>query len=336
MRTKKKLGVYIHIPFCKQKCSYCDFYSIPINDDKVSQYVKEISKHIKEYAMVSKNYTVDTIYIGGGTPSAIGYKQLVEIIKNVYKNFEVSKDCEITIELNPESTDVKLLKALKKAGVSRLSFGVQTSNDELIDQTMEQLETDLINFLALDVDHISTYALKVEPNTKLFSQSPKELSEDLVADMYDKVCKVLGESGYEHYEISNFCRNNKRSRHNMKYWKLDEYIGIGPSAHSLFSNARFGYVRDLEDYMLNQTIAEREEDAPFETRFGEYIMLKLRTIDGIDVDEFYRLFTMDFSDYMPKCKIFIENGYAKYEKGVFSLTEKGFFISNYIINEILN
>lgn len=369
MRTNKKLGIYVHIPFCNVKCSYCDFYSVTNKQEK--RYVTEISKHIKEYGSVSKNYEVDTIYIGGGTPSCIPHNLLTQIIKQINKNFQISKNLEITVELNPESTDIKMLKALKKSGVTRISIGIQSSNDEkllelgrihtferakecvetakkvgfdnisvdlmygLIGQTLDQLKKDVENFLKLDVDHISTYALKIEEATPLFLQNAIPLDDDLVADMYDYICEKLGENKYKHYEISNFCRHNKRSFHNMKYWNLDEYIGIGPSAHSFFVNARFGYVKDLEEYILHQTIEEREEDAPLEARFGEYIMLKLRTIDGINTDEFFRIFSKDFNDYMPRCKKFIESGYATYKNGVFSLTEKGFIISNHIISEII-
>ncbi|MFI3227323.1 MAG: radical SAM family heme chaperone HemW [Clostridia bacterium] len=371
MKTKKRLGLYLHIPFCKSKCSYCDFYSIESDEKRIKEYVSSLLSHIKEYSEISTNYMLDTIYIGGGTPSVIGYKNLVLILKTVKKCFEISKDIDITVELNPESTDKKLLKALKKAGVNRISFGVQTSDNRklreisrlhtfehakdvinlaktigftnisvdliygLIGQTLDDVQSDLLQFLSLDVPHISTYALKIEEGTPLSKQNHEPLDDDLVADMYDYICKTLGQAGFEHYEISNFSKRGYNSRHNMKYWNLDEYLGLGPSAHSLFCDTRFGFCRDLDEYMRERTISEREETVPFDTRFGEYIMLKLRTKNGVDTDEFYRIFKRDFNDYMPKCKKFIDNGYAKYENGIFSLTEKGFFVSNYIINEIV-
>lgn len=372
MKTKNLLGLYIHIPFCKAKCDYCDFYSIETDDIIVTKYVHSLIEHIKEYALISKSHTVDTIYIGGGTPSIIGAKNLISILKTAKKSFNMVSDPEITVEINPESADKKLLKALFKAGVNRVSFGVQTSSDEklldlgrlhnfetasqaiktakevgfsnisvdliygLTSQTMDDLALDLNQFLELDVSHISTYALKIEDGTKLSLRNVEPLDDDLVADMYDYICHILGQSGYEHYEISNFCKKGNISKHNMKYWNLEEYLGFGPSAHSLYCDTRFAFIRSIDQYISERTIVDRDETVPFETRFGEYIMLKLRTKDGVNTDDFFTIFSKDFNDYMPKCQPFIDNGYAIYENGVFFLTEKGFFISNYIINQIIN
>lgn len=373
MKTNNKLlGLYVHIPFCKSKCSYCDFYSVELNQDLIENYVNSLILHIEEYGSISTNYTIDTIYIGGGTPSAIGYKNLILILKAIKKNFDVLKKSEITVEINPESCDKKLLKKLFKNGVNRISFGVQTSNDKklsslsrihtfdmakdaiflaktigftnisvdliygLTNQTLKDVQGDLLQFLQLDVPHISTYALKIEEGTKLYRQNVEPLDDDLVADMYDYICTTLNQANFEHYEISNFCKKGYQSKHNMKYWNLDEYLGIGASAHSFFCNTRFGFISSIDEYMSERTIVERDDTVPFETRFGEYIMLKLRTKNGVDSDEFYQIFKVDFNNYLPKCQKFIDNGYATYQNGVFSLTEKGFFISNSIINHIIS
>ena len=363
----KNLGLYIHIPFCKEKCSYCDFYSLKTDDTLIENFVDSLVSHIKEYASFSKNYKIDTLYIGGGTPSVIGYKNLVKIIKTVKKNFNIYDNAEITVELNPESTDEKLLKKLFKEGANRLSFGVQSSDDEkllslgrlhnfdtarnaillakkvgfknisadliygLASQTMADVENDLSSFLALNLNHISTYCLKLEEGTKLFNENPTLPDDDLVADMYDYICQTLGSNGFSHYEISNFSKNGLDSRHNMKYWNLSEYLGLGPSAHSLFGNVRFSFESNLNKYIANHTISEKDEEIPFKSRFGEYIMLKLRTKNGINIDEFYNLFNINF-DFNDK---FIKTGHAEYKNGNYFLTEKGFYISNYIINELI-
>ncbi len=368
---KTNLGIYLHIPFCKEKCSYCDFYSKKGSTHDMDSYTKSLSEHIAFYGSVSKNYIVDTLYIGGGTPSYLGEKNLALLIKSVKKCFKISKNIEITVELNPESTTKKLLKALYKKGVNRISFGVQTANDDkllqisrlhnfetaknavliakkigfknisidliygLPNQTLDDLKSDLASFLALDVSHISTYALKIEEGTKMHTDGVSTLDDDLVADMYDFICEALKNAGFNHYEVSNFAKNGAESKHNNKYWNLSEYLGLGPSAHSFFGDVRFSYIKDTLDYMKNMTIDEKDERVPKKTRFGEYIMVKLRTSEGIDCNEFIKIFDIPFEPYLTKAEIFIKNGYAVFDGERFFLTEKGFFISNTIINKIL-
>lgn len=363
------LGVYLHIPFCTKKCGYCDFYSLEKEDASegiVEKYVASLIEHIKEYALYSSGYKIDTLYIGGGTPSFIGGENIADIIKAVKKSFSIDNDIEITVELNPETTDVYILKKLFKVGVNRLSFGIQSSNDEQLksigrvhnykmakdavliaravgfknisidlmygfaNQTMRDLRNDLENFLDLEVSHISTYCLKLEEGTKMFLENPTLPSDDEVADMYEFICETLKKENYSHYEVSNFAKEGFESKHNNKYWDLSEYLGLGPSAYSFFGSVRAGFDSDINEYMNNRLLSEKEEPVPLQARFGEYVMLKLRTKDGIDLSEYFGLFKKEFK-FDDK---FINSGHAKYENGRYFLTEKGFYISNYIINEL--
>lgn len=282
------LGLYIHVPFCRRKCLYCDFYSVAGGENQINQYLQAVSAHLSETAPVAANHQVDTIYFGGGTPLLLGVKNLTALLALIRKHYHVAKNAEITIEVNPDSAgDVKQWKALRKAGVNRVSLGMQSADDgelqeigrlhtvsqvfeaaevirkakiknlsiDLIyglpHQTLERWQLNVKAALSLQPEHLSCYGLKVEDGTPLAArQDSMELpDEDMQAEMYLWTVSYLQERGYAQYEISNFAKSGYESRHNLKYWTLCDYAGFGPGAHSDFGNVRYAYVRDLEGYV---------------------------------------------------------------------------------------
>ena len=283
----KPLGLYIHIPFCKSKCIYCDFYSLPNSEEHMDRYVSALCRQLAELAPRTTAHEVDTVYFGGGTPSWLGEKRLRQIMKTVNKYYRIAKTAEITLEANPDSAgDWKVLRALRRAGFNRISLGVQSADDEqlktlgrphtfaqageaaaaarrakiknvsldliygLPGQTMESWRDTVEKAAALEPEHLSCYGLKVEEGTPLWDmQGGMDLpDDDLQADMYLWTVERLKQLGYQQYEISNFARPGFESRHNLKYWTLGEYAGFGPGAHSDLGSVRYAYVRDLNAY----------------------------------------------------------------------------------------
>ena len=286
--TGDSLGIYIHIPFCRSKCDYCDFYSLAGREDRMDVYQRALLAHLKESAFAAKGRMVGSIYFGGGTPSFYGAKRLRELLSAVKKHYKVDKDAEITLEANPDSVDLKSLKALRKAGFNRLSIGYQSACQGELDavhrpHTVEQgdaavaaarkagftnLSLDLIyglpvqtvsswwntveHALSLEPEHLSCYGLKVEPGTPLAARAARGerlLSDDVQADLYLWTVNRLAQAGYGQYEISNFARKGFQSRHNLRYWLTRPYIGFGPGAHSDFGGRRYAWIRDLDGYI---------------------------------------------------------------------------------------
>lgn len=287
-KPEHKLGIYIHIPFCRSKCDYCDFYSLSGREGDMDAYQKALLTHIRETAPLARHMEVDTIYFGGGTPSYYGTKRLKAILSLLKKQFRVLKDAEITLEGNPDSVDARMLTALRRAGFNRLSLGVQSACDaqlrcvhrphtfqQAVDAVtaarkagIKNLSLDLIyglpgqdlnswqqtveQVLALEPEHLSCYGLKVEENTPLWSRvSGGEAvpDDDTQADMYLWTVSRLEQAGYLQYEISNFARPSFQSGHNLRYWLTRPYIGFGPGAHSDFGGRRYSFVRDLDEYI---------------------------------------------------------------------------------------
>ncbi|WP_295587591.1 radical SAM family heme chaperone HemW [uncultured Oscillibacter sp.] len=376
---RKPLGLYIHVPFCKQKCIYCDFYSLPHQESRMDDYTAAVCAHLTETAPFAAGHMVDTVYFGGGTPSYLGPARLGKILKTIHKKYRVAKDAEITLEANPDSAgDWKALRALRRAGVNRVSLGMQSACDEelarigrvhtqaqtaaaveavrragiknlsldliygLPEQSLERWQENLSAAVALGPEHLSCYGLKVEEGTPLFRQREAFTlpGDDAQADMYLYTVEFLEQMGYAQYEISNFARAGKESRHNLKYWNLDEYAGFGPGAHSDFGGVRYAYARDLDGYIRGvQTgapmLSESEQIPPLE-RDTEWIMLGLRLSRGLDPREFERRFRRRFSCFLPFLEQCRQNGYACEEEGRWHLTPKGFLVSNQIIGGMLD
>ncbi len=285
---KTPLGIYVHIPFCRSKCQYCDFYSLPEGDSKLqTQYVKAVCAHLRETGPLAPGYRVDTVYFGGGTPSFLGPDALAAILNTVRRSFDVSPKAEITFEANPDSVDKRLLRRLRKEGFNRVSLGIQTDNDALLQslgrphtyadaqaavklirkahfrnlsvdlmyglpgQTLADWQLTLASVLRLQPEHISCYGLKVEPGTPLYAYRDRcgLPDDDTQADMYLHTVDYLRSKGFRQYEISNFARKGMSSRHNLKYWQGGEYLGFGPDASSDFAGKRFAMVRSVRDYI---------------------------------------------------------------------------------------
>lgn len=373
----KSLGIYVHTPFCKKKCSYCDFYSKCGDKKTMVAYSKALCKHIEESNMLDTAYEVDTIYFGGGTPTVMPLREIERIVRALYENFKVLDTCEMTIEANPESVEFKYLKRLKSLGFNRISMGVQSTNDDeleilgrihnfeqvktavntireadfdnlsldlmygLPEQNIESFKKSLSDVIALSPEHISCYALKLEEGTHLYSTTDvyNFPDDDAVADMYLMAVDYLAEHGYKQYEISNFAKENKFSRHNKRYWNMSEYLGFGPAAHSFINKLRFNYFPDTEKYingvLNNDIIIEKSEEAQDGERAGEYVMLALRTTDGISAEVLEKKYLMYFDELEKKFLNYHKMGYAEFDGISWRLTPKGFLVSNTIISELL-
>ena len=373
-----KLGIYIHIPFCRSKCDYCDFYSLAGRDDRMDQYQKALLSHIKETAPLAQDFPVDTIYIGGGTPSYYGAKRLKELLGVIRKLYKVEKDAEVTVECNPDSVDVKSLKILRKAGVNRLSMGMQSANAcelerihrihtpqqvneaataarkagftnlslDLIyglpGQTMDSWKATVEHALSLIPQHLSCYGLKVEEGTPLaarVAQGEILPDDDQQADLYLWTVGRLERAGYPQYEISNFAKPGFASRHNLRYWLTQPYIGFGPGAHSDFGGRRYSFVRDLDAYiqgvLQDGDIIDESEIIPKRERCGEYLMLRLRTVQGINEQEYRSTYFMDFAPLQARLEQFRAQGWAEQTDGRWHFTPKGFLLSNQLIGDLL-
>ena len=372
---KKSLGIYVHIPFCRSKCEYCDFYSIPGARSKelMTRYLDAVIAHIRESAPCAVGYEVDTVYFGGGTPSFFGATGLSRIFAEIDRRFDVSRDAEVTLEANPDSVTLPMLTQLRRAGFNRISIGVQSDIDEqlkalgrphnykqaqqavsmarragfnnvsvdlmfgLPNQTREQWMQTLRNVIDLKADHISCYGLKVEPGTKLYEyRACANLpDDDALADMYFYCVETLEQFGYHQYEISNFAKDGYICRHNMKYWTGDEYLSFGPCAASDFAGKRFTIAPDIEKYMdgvLNKgAILSECETVPMRERAGEYLMLRLRTVDGVEEGEYTKSFLLPFEPLEEVFQKLAKQDLCKNVSGRWRLTPKGFMLSNSII-----
>ena len=287
-KNKIPLGIYIHVPFCRSKCQYCDFYSLTNKDDKLMEgYLRAVCAHIKESGQLAPGYRVDTIFFGGGTPSFLGADGMATILTAIRRNFDVDSNAEITFEANPDSVSDKLLTRLRAEGFNRVSLGIQCDDDEILkkigrphdyaqavsavqrirkagfrnmsvdlmyglpNQTLNGWKDTLERVLALGPDHISCYGLKLEEGTPMYDYRDflNLPDDDMQADMYLAAVEILRARGFRQYEISNFARKGLYSRHNMKYWTGGEYLGFGPNASSDFAGRRFTIIRDLQGYI---------------------------------------------------------------------------------------
>lgn len=369
-------GLYIHVPFCRSKCPYCDFYSCLYKENAADDYCNALIDEIrtgrrtKEFTKDSE-LSFDTVYFGGGTPSVIGADRISKILEAAKENYKVADDAEITVECNPSTVDEEFFKKASFYGVNRISLGMQSANDterrklgrtadkETVSKTIEYAKNAGINNISLDVmlgvpeqtmlslddtidfciqadvPHISAYMLSIEDGT-VFHKRADSLNlpdEDTVCDMYTQLSERLRKSEFEHYEISNFSKKGYESRHNLKYWNCEEYLGLGPSAHSFIGGKRFFFPRDVLSFING-------ESAKYDCTGGdkeEYIMLRLRLSDGIRFDEYKNRFGEDFSrEIIKKARAFEKQKLLKITENRLALTTKGFLVSNYIISELIN
>ncbi len=378
----KELGFYLHIPFCKSKCIYCDFNSFAQKDDCIEPYIKAVKKEIEEYAKQNKDVLIKTIYIGGGTPSYIKEKYIKEIIETIRSNFEIIPNAEITIEINPGTVNRRKLNTYYKAGINRLSIGLQSTNDKLLkqlgrvhdfedfletlrlantigfsnisadcmiglpNQTIYDVEETLNVLINLRLTHISVYSLIVEPNTplekKINSGELKLPDEEIERYMYWFAKRKLEENGYLHYEISNFAKPLFRSKHNLDCWNQKEYKGFGVSASSYENEIRYTNISSIEKYVENvqngqfkkNYIVEEKQDR--ETMMKEYMLLGLRKITGVSINQFRKKFgTIPIFKYNKEITKLTNEGLIESNGINIRLTKKGLDLANLVWEEFV-
>ncbi len=367
-----KLGIYIHIPFCERRCKYCDFTSSIFNQDRMKDYVENLLLEIKNNKELLKNYIVDTIFIGGGTPSLLSIDEITSLVNGLNEAINLDENYEFTIETNPNSISEEKLIAYKNLGINRISIGVQSFNDRLLriigrlhtgDEAREKIKlakkyfdnlsldfifslptetlSDVIDSIdiakELGASHVSLYSLIFEEGTKLSALVDRGVYRvnDQVTDrlIYRKASEHLEKLGYKQYEISNFAKDNRYSRHNYKYWSMDEYLGLGMAAHSFIKNKRFFNASTFNEYFddVKKNIYHDEEILSIEDKITEYIIFKLRTNEGIIIDEINKNFDIDFEDiYKEELKKAIDEKLLKKDGGRYFYTELGKDLANQV------
>lgn len=372
VNNDKEIGVYVHIPFCKRKCYYCDFISFCEKDELQEKYINTVIQEIEDFFNLNKNVKIKTIYIGGGTPSFIDGKYIEKIMNTFNKEGVV----EATIEVNPGSASLEKLKKYKECGINRLSIGLQSTEDRLLKkigrihnyndflatynlarevgfdninvdlmiglpgQTIEDVKSSLNKVINLNPSHISVYSLIVEENTiiyNLIEQNKIVLpDEELERNMYWYVKNYLELGGYEHYEISNFAKKEKESKHNMNCWEQKEYIGIGAAAHSYFENKRYSNVESMEKYINNFNEKIVHEVQNKEDMQKEYMLLNLRKLDGVSILKFKEkfacnpifLFRNELEKLVNEKLLMVDGNFIK-------LTNKGLDLANLVWEEFV-
>lgn len=362
------IGLYIHVPFCAKKCPYCDFYSLKYNEEDVLKYIDAVIRNIKRYS--DEKISLDSVYFGGGTPSLLTHDKLGRIMGAISDSF-VLLNPEISIEVNPSLVNVEKLHAFKEIGFNRISFGIQSFNDNelkalgrlhnsktaqsavinaakagfdnisadimlgISEQNLSSMNNTLDIVQSLPLTHISAYMLKIEENTlfndeKIISVLP---DDDTVSDLYLACVDRLSQMGFKQYEISNFSKCNFESRHNLHYWNCDEYIGIGPAAHSYFKGKRYCVPRSLKEF--NESICQNEiiTDTNPGT-FEEYAMLKIRLTKGIDLSECEKRFGINMEKIIEKALVMEKSGLINIKDNIISLNPKGCLVSNQIIGRL--
>lgn len=377
---KKDLGLYIHIPFCVKKCEYCDFLSWNAGEEERQQYVAALLSEIESYREFAKGYRVLTIFIGGGTPSVLLPKQMEDILQKIYEIFELERRPEITVEVNPGTVDEEKLQCYKENGVNRLSMGLQSVKDEKLrllgrihtyqefvesyelarkagfdnisidlissvpGQTLQEWKEELETAAAQNPEHISVYQLIIEEGTPFYekyAEHPELLpDEETSREIYLWTGKFLKEAGYEQYEISNYAKPGKESRHNLKYWERGDYLGLGLGAASMVRNIRMSNTKDMRTYLERcdkpKTMREDVQFLEEPRQMEEFMFLGLRKTRGVSKKEFKRIFgremDMVYEKALHKC---LENGMLLEHKDRIFLSEEGTLLSNMVLSEFL-
>lgn len=387
----KEVGIYVHIPFCKHKCYYCDFISFADKNSLIDEYIKWLKYEIKEVGQGNRlDYEnklddlvlVKTIYIGGGTPSFIESKYITEILKTIKENFVVDEDAEITMEMNPGTVDENKLKDYYNCGINRLSIGLQETNNALLkeigrihtyedfentyslarnvgfkninvdlmlglpNQNILDLENSINKILDLDPEHISVYSLILEENTVLknkVDQGILTLPEDeMERKMYYTVKNMLENNGYIHYEISNFAKKGFESKHNLDCWSQKEYMGFGAAAHSYTNNFRFSNIENIEEYINNFKNNKEEDNLIFhekqnrESKMKEYMMLGLRKIEGVNIQQFKNKFVENpIFIFRKEIEKLVNEELLEVNGNFIKLTKKGLDLANLVWEEFV-
>ncbi|QIB26333.1 radical SAM family heme chaperone HemW [Caloranaerobacter azorensis] len=374
------LGIYIHIPFCVSKCFYCDFNSYTDKSYIIKDYIKYLKKEIDLYSVELKDYKVKTIFIGGGTPSSIDSKFLCDIVNHIYKKFNLSTLIEFTVEANPKTLDKYKLKDYKNLGINRMSLGLQSFNDKLLKsigrihtardflesydlirkfgfdnvnvdvmfnlpgQTIKDVIDTLKKVIALKPEHISFYSLKIEEGTlfyKLYKESRLDLpDEDTERDMYHKGIELLEDNNFIHYEISNFAKHGYECKHNLIYWNVKPYLGLGLSAHSNINNKRWSNFGNFKQYFKcldnSRLPIEENEEIDIEMEMAEFMILGLRLIKGIKKSDLKKRFELNVDDiYGMQLRSLEDKGLIENKEEYIKLTKRGIDLSNLVFMELL-
>ena len=363
----KPIGLYIHVPFCRSKCDYCDFYSLAGREDLFEKYTQKIIDSIGRWGeKLQRN--ADTLYFGGGTPSLLSPDRIGAIIKSAKENFSLT-DAEITLECNPSTIYDGFFERVAQYGVNRISLGLQSANlaerqslgrkatpaqaqyavqsaqksgitnislDLMLalpHQTKESLSQSVDFCASLDVKHISAYILKAEEGTPFAKRTREHPDDDFAADMYLTACDLIEQKGYRQYEISNFCKDGFESRHNMRYWLCGEYLGLGPAAHSFIDGKRMYFERDLDAFLRGAEPTFDSSGGDFE----EFCMLRLRLADGLKNADTQKFFGFNIPEkVMKKARALEKHSLTVCTENSISLTKQGFLLSNAVITEILS
>ncbi|MBE5927329.1 MAG: oxygen-independent coproporphyrinogen III oxidase [Lachnospiraceae bacterium] len=376
MNSTKLSGIYIHIPFCVRKCLYCDFLSFSNMEDRFDDYVQAL---IREIRMIDYNEPVDSIFFGGGTPSVLKSDYIKNILDELYKKFDIADDCEISMEMNPATLTINNLKGYVEAGINRASIGMQSTNNEELKalgrihlyndflkayeyvrnvgitnvnvdimsaipgQTVKSYEQTLDRVMRLKPEHISSYSLILEEGTPFYEMDNKGLlvlpGEEDERIMYHMTKDVLASEGYLRYEISNYSRANYESRHNIKYWRRQDYIGLGLGAASLVGNKRYNNTSDIREYIRNAGFGDiriNVEELTKENKIEETMYLGLRMMSGVNKREFFETFDMELEKiYGNVIKNLEKEKLIKNDEKSIVLTEFGVDVSNRVLSEFL-
>ncbi len=371
---KKSLGIYIHIPFCLKKCLYCDFCSFPDKKELYEDYTEELIRRIKSASAVCSEHRVNTVYFGGGTPTLLPVSCFKGLMDAVFSSFDVDENAEITAECNPATASAHYLTELRQIGVNRLSIGLQSIHENELralgrahsfedfletygwarsagfenisadlmygipEQTAESFRKSLVALSELGPQHISAYGLKIEKGTPFYKMknSMSLPDEDTEYEMYLSMSEILGGYGYQKYEISNFSKKGYESKHNLRYWQGGEYLGFGVAAHSYFLGERFGNSRDIGAFLRGESIECERSSVDENEKLREYIMLSMRLSSGIELSEFETRAKKSFFEFYGRTNELIKNGYIKCTDGHIAFTDKGFFVSNAILSDMLD
>lgn len=367
----KKLSVYVHIPFCVKKCDYCDFLSAPADENTKTKYVDRLLEEIEKEAENYREYTVVSVFFGGGTPSVIKEEDTGRIMSALQKQFRIEKTAEITSEVNPKTADYEKLKSYRQMGFNRLSIGLQSTNDEelktlgrihgyndflavyeaarkagfnninidlmstLPGQTLASYRKSVERVLELKPEHISAYSLILEEGTPFFERYD-ETDEELDREMYMLTEKLVKNGGYHRYEISNYAKEGYECRHNKAYWERQDYIGFGIGAASLVENMRFRNKPDLKAYIAGNLEKEEYTRLTEKECMEEFMFLGLRLIRGVSKVKFLEQFGVEieqvYGEILEKME---EQGLLLNGEKEVCLTEKGLDVSNYVMAEFL-
>lgn len=356
-------SVYIHIPFCKSICSYCDFCKIFYNKKYVDAYLDELEKEINSRY---NGEIIKTIYIGGGTPSCLDIDELDKLLK-IINTFQLSEKYEYTIECNIEDINIDKINLFKSYGINRISFGVESFDNDIqnilgrqhdedmifdniyltkkyfdninidliygVTENIEVVKSDIQKFLELDIDHISCYSLILEENTKLFINQKKYISEDIDREMYDYIEATLEANGYKHYEVSNYARNNRESIHNKNYWYNGEYYGFGLGAVSYLNNNRISNTKNMSKYLNGNYISEKTfEDIDIQKEND--LILGFRLLEGIDINKFNKKYNDNLLD-KKTIKELLDENLLELNKNNLRCKKENIYLLNNILEHII-